>query len=58
MFRRIALGTVQFGMKYGISNQEGQVSLTEIKSILKTALEMGVDTLDTAISYKDSEKYL
>jgi len=58
MFRRIALGTVQFGMKYGISNQEGQVSPTEIKSILKSALEMGVDMLDTAISYKDSEKYL
>ena len=58
MFRRIALGTVQFGMKYGISNQEGQVSPIEIKSILKCALEMGVDTLDTAISYKDSEKYL
>jgi len=55
MYRRIALGTVQFGMKYGISNQEGQVSPTEINSILKSALEMGVDTRDTAISYKDSE---
>jgi len=58
MFKRIALGTVQFGMKYGISNQEGQVSPAEIKSILNSALKLGVDTLDTAINYKDSEKYL
>jgi len=55
---KIALGTVQFGMKYGISNQSGIVSPEEIISILKTADKFGIDTLDTAINYKDSESKL
>ncbi|CAN1537222.1 Tas Predicted oxidoreductases (related to aryl-alcohol dehydrogenases) [Burkholderiaceae bacterium] len=55
---KIALGTVQFGMKYGISNQSGIVSPEEIISILKTAAKFGIDTLDTAINYKDSESKL
>lgn len=55
---KIALGTVQFGMTYGISNQSGIVSPEEIKSILKTAAQYGIDTLDTAINYKDSESKL
>ena len=53
---RIALGTVQFGMKYGISNNSGIVCPDEIKSILSIASEIGIDTLDTAIGYQDSEK--
>lgn len=58
MMTRIALGTVQFGMKYGISNQNGMVQSMEIKSILNNAYKLGVDTLDTAINYQDSEKNL
>jgi len=53
---RIALGTVQFGMKYGISNQVGIVQPNQIKSILNIANKIGIDTLDTAINYQDSEK--
>jgi len=53
---RIALGTVQFGMKYGISNQVGIVQPNQIKSILNIADKIGIDTLDTAINYQDSEK--
>lgn len=53
---RIALGTVQFGMKYGISNQVGIVQPNQIKAILNIADKIGIDTLDTAINYQDSEK--
>lgn len=55
---RIALGTVQFGMKYGISNQHGIVQSKQINSIINIADILGIDTLDTAINYQDSEKNL
>jgi len=52
---KLAIGTVQFGLDYGISNQNGQVSKNEIKYILDFASENGIDTLDTAKSYGNSE---
>ncbi len=52
---KLALGTVQFGLAYGIANQGGQVSHTEIGRILSLAGKSGVNTLDTAIGYGDSE---
>ncbi len=52
---RLALGTVQFGMNYGIANQLGQVPGDEIKAMLRRAAATGVDTLDTAINYGESE---
>ena len=55
---KIALGTVQFGMKYGISNETGQVSRNEIKSILSFARSNAIDTIDTAIAYGNSESRL
>ena len=55
---RIALGTVQFGLKYGIANTVGQVSLPIIESMLNLAAAKGIDTLDTAISYGESERSL
>lgn len=55
---RLALGTVQFGMKYGVSNQMGQVIPTEIEKTLQVATYHGIDTLDTAIGYQDSESNL
>ena len=54
----LALGTVQFGMTYGVANTEGQVSQEEVKKILQYARKSGIDTIDTAIAYGDSEKYL
>lgn len=56
--RRLALGTVQFGIPYGISNQYGKVSLASATEILKYAYMTGLDTLDTAIAYGDSEHRL
>jgi aryl-alcohol dehydrogenase-like predicted oxidoreductase len=55
---KLALGTVQFGLPYGIANQDGQVRETDVKKILYKAKMAGMDTLDTAIDYGDSEKCL
>jgi aryl-alcohol dehydrogenase-like predicted oxidoreductase len=52
---KIALGTVQFGINYGISNSLGQVKDTEAEKILQYAFKQGVNTLDTASSYGNSE---
>ena len=55
---KIALGTVQFGLDYGVTNSSGKVSFDECKSILKTALHNGINTFDTAAAYGNSEKVL
>lgn len=55
---KIALGTVQFGLVYGVANQAGRVQLEDAKNILGLAAAHGVDTLDTAIDYGDSERTL
>ncbi len=55
---RLALGTVQFGLPYGIANQGGQVTRSVAKVMLQLATAKGIDTLDTAISYGESETCL
>lgn len=55
---KIALGTVQFGMNYGISNTTGQVTSDEIAKILEYCKSYDIDTLDTAQGYGESEKVL
>jgi aryl-alcohol dehydrogenase-like predicted oxidoreductase len=55
---RIALGTVQFGMTYGIANQFGQVSRHEARLILAYAANCKVSVIDTAIAYGNSEACL
>ena len=52
---RLALGTAQFGLPYGIANQAGQVSRKEVSAMLQLAVSNGIDTLDTAIAYGESE---
>lgn len=54
----LALGTVQFGMPYGVANRRGQVDLAEAKAILDHARAAGMDTLDTAMTYGTSEQSL
>jgi aryl-alcohol dehydrogenase-like predicted oxidoreductase len=58
MNERLALGTVQFGLKYGIANESGRVSINEVNNILTEAASHGIGLLDTAISYGDSEYVL
>lgn len=52
---KLAIGTAQFGMPYGISNKNGQTPQLEVKKILDMAFASGIDTLDTAAAYGDSE---
>ncbi|MCR4336261.1 MAG: aldo/keto reductase [Candidatus Omnitrophica bacterium] len=58
IYRRIALGTVQFGQVYGVANQRGQVQRSEVFDILKYAQEQGIELLDTASAYGESENVL
>jgi len=55
MISKLALGTVQFGIPYGISNKQGQVDINEASAILDFASMSGIATLDTAIAYGESE---
>jgi aryl-alcohol dehydrogenase-like predicted oxidoreductase len=55
---KLALGTAQIGLNYGISNQRGQVSIDEAAAILRCARAAGITMLDTAVSYGDGEKRL
>ena len=53
---KIALGTVQFGLDYGITNNNGQVVIDEVKNILDYAKNKSIDTLDTASGYGNCEQ--
>jgi len=55
---RLALGTAQFGLTYGVANRLGRPSESEVREILALARRAGIDTLDTAIAYGDSEQRL
>ena len=55
---RLALGTAQFGMQYGIANSKGQVTEKEAQEILNVAELNNIDTIDTAICYNESEECL
>ena len=54
----LGLGTVQFGLDYGISNPEGQTPPEEVASILKIAASSGIRVIDTAHLYGESETVL
>ncbi|MEQ9397807.1 MAG: aldo/keto reductase [Longimicrobiales bacterium] len=55
---KLALGTAQFGMAYGIANRGGRPDLAVVEEILGRARALGIDTLDTAIAYGDAEERL
>ncbi len=55
---RLMLGTVQFGMPYGVANRTGQPEYAEVVRIVATAVEGGVRWFDTAAAYGSSEEVL
>lgn len=55
---RIALGSVQFGIDYGINNATGQVKYGDILEILSLASEKGINFIDTSRYYGSSEENL
>jgi len=55
-FSSLMLGTVQFGMDYGIANRAGKPSQAAVCEMISYAWEHGVNCLDTAAAYGDSEE--
>lgn len=55
---KLALGTVQFGLTYGAFNRAGQVPVVEVRQILDLARTSGINLLDTAHAYGNSESVL
>jgi aryl-alcohol dehydrogenase-like predicted oxidoreductase len=55
---KLALGTAQFGLDYGISNHGGRVTLPVAGAIIEYARSHGIDTIDTAMGYGESEQIL
>jgi len=58
MINKIGLGTVQFGLNYGISNEKGITDLEEVRNIISYAKDIGIDLIDTAYGYGKSEEVL
>ena len=55
---RIALGTAQFGLDYGVTNRTGQVSEHVAAAVLERARALGIEWLDTAAAYGSAESVL
>jgi len=52
---KMSLGTVQFGLHYGIANDVGKPEEAQSHDMIRTALELGITSIDTARAYGDSE---
>ncbi len=55
---RIGLGTVQFGLPYGISNKTGQPDKNTVLEVLDLARSHDISLLDTASAYGTAELLL
>ena len=58
MTPQLCLGTAQFGLAYGITNTDGQVSEVEVAQLLLRAQDAGILYLDTAQAYGNAEMVL
>ena len=55
---KVALGSAQWGLIYGISNNHGITNNNELKKILEIASNSGISFIDTAFSYGEAESNL
>jgi len=55
---KLALGTAQFGLDYGVSNAGGRVDAESVDRILGLAARHNLEILDTAQGYGDSQAVL
>jgi len=55
---RLMLGTVQFGLPYGVANRTGQPTYAAVRGIVAAAVAGGVNCFDTAAAYGTSEELL
>ena len=51
----LALGSANFGLDYGVANNSGRISTSELGDILVFAQAAGIEIIDTAQAYGDSE---
>lgn len=58
LVQKIGLGTVQWGLSYGVANQSGKTPMQEVGRILDQAAIASVSVLDTASAYGDAESIL
>ena len=58
MNSRLCLGTAQFGLDYGITNQNGKVKDKELDLLLRRAHEKNIIFFDTANAYGNSERII
>ncbi len=55
---KLVLGTVQFGLDYGINNKAGKPTLKDSLKMLEDAWEKGIRVFDTAEAYGNAEEIL
>ena len=55
---KLMLGTVQFGQNYGVSNRLGVTPVNEVSKIISFARSEGIDAIDTASAYGESQTVL
>jgi aryl-alcohol dehydrogenase-like predicted oxidoreductase len=55
---KLILGTVQFGLKYGINNLQGKPDKEEVFEILSYAYENGIRYLDTSELYGNAHELI
>ena len=55
---KLSIGTAQLGGTYGITNKSGKISFSEAKIIFRNAYKRGINNLDTAVAYGESEYLL
>lgn len=53
---KLCLGTVQFGLEYGLNNEFGKPSKKEVFEILDLARDYGIKVFDTASAYGNAEE--
>jgi aryl-alcohol dehydrogenase-like predicted oxidoreductase len=58
LINKLGIGTAQFGMPYGISNNFGQTKPKEVSQILEYSHNIGINVIDTASSYGNAENIL
>jgi aryl-alcohol dehydrogenase-like predicted oxidoreductase len=56
--QRLALGTAQFGLDYGVTNTRGRLDEAAMRAVLEGCRDAGITLLDTASGYGDSEQRL
>lgn len=55
---KLSLGTVQFGLNYGIANTNGQPNQEDVNQIIEYVHKEGINSFDTAQAYGNSEEIL